>query len=744
MKRLRILLACPAILAVASISSQAAASGPVYKNAGASVSERASDLLGRMTIEEKLGQLQQLDGHADGAYREEHLKLAREGRLGSTLNVRFAGNVNKLQKEAVENSRLGIPILFAFDVIHGFRTIFPIPLGEAAQWDPELAERSASVAAAESYAAGLKWTFAPMIDIARDPRWGRIAESAGEDPYLGSAMAVARVRGFQGSDFGAQGKVMACAKHWVGYGAAEGGRDYNSTDLSQTVLRNIYYPPFKAAFAAGAATVMSAFNDLNGVPSSANNSTIGGVLRGEWKFSGFVVSDYTSVKELIAHGLAEDGGDAALKALRSGIDMEMVSTLYRDTIPAALSGGKIPAKTLDDSVRRVLEAKFRAGIFENPYIDPKLEASVLKTPQALELAEEAALSSLVLLKNEGGLLPLNPAVKKVAVIGALAGSRIDMLGSWSGDGKAEDAVTLLEGIKETVSPGTIVVYSTGCPVNGGTDKELEQAVAAASDADVIVAAVGESADMSGEAASRAFLSLPGRQLELLERLKKTGKPVVVVLFNGRPLELGWLDANVPAILEAWYPGIRGGRVVARTLFGLANPGGKLPVTFPRTVGQVPLYYNHRSTGRPTSPSDKYTSKYIDSQVEPLYPFGYGLSYSSFTLSGLSLSSAKIGPAGAVAVRVDISNISSKAGDEVVQLYIRDIAGSETRPVRELKGFKRVTLAPGEKKNVTFDLGPAELGYYYFGGFAVEPGVFKIYVATSSAGGLEAMLEVSDK
>ncbi|MFA6435135.1 MAG: glycoside hydrolase family 3 N-terminal domain-containing protein [Elusimicrobiales bacterium] len=743
MKKFLILFACLGAVLSAPVSG-GPSRGPLYKDPKVPPAKRAADLLARMTVREKLGQLQQLDGPSEGGYREEHLKLAREGGLGSTLNVRFAANVNKFQKEAVENSRLGIPLLFAFDVIHGFRTIFPIPLGEAAQWAPELAERCAAAAAAEAYAAGLKWTFAPMLDIARDPRWGRIAEGAGEDPYLGAAMAAARVRGFQGADFGAPGKVMACAKHWVGYGAAEGGRDYNSADLSQTSLRNIYYPPFKAACEAGVATVMSAFNDLNGVPSSANESAIGGVLRKEWKFGGFVVSDYTSVKELILHGLAEGPEDAALKALRAGVDMEMVSTLYRDELPAALSGGKLSMKTLDAAALRVLEAKFRAGIFEHPYIDPKLEASAFKTPPALELAEEAALKSLVLLKNEGGLLPLDPAVKKVAVIGALAAGRAEMLGSWAGDGKPEDAVSLLEGVRETVSTGTIVVYSSGCPVNGGTDEEFEKAAAAASDADVVIVAVGESADMSGEAASRAFLSLPGRQLELLERLKKTGKPVVAVLFNGRPLELGRLDANIPAVLEAWYPGVAGGRAVARTLFGLANPGGKLPVTFPRTVGQVPIYYNHRNTGRPPNAANKYSSKYLDSPVEPLYPFGYGLSYSSFALSGLALTPSTIAPDGAVKVGVEVLNLSSRTGDEVVQLYIRDLAGSETRPVRELKGFQRVTLAPGEKKRLTFELGPAELGYYYSGGFAVEPGLFRIYVSTSSEGGLEAALTVAAK
>ncbi len=720
---------------------RAAAQAPLYKDPKASPAERAADLLGRMTAEEKFGQLQQLDGLWEGDYRKEHLELAREGRLGSTLNVRFAANVNILQKEAVEHSRLGIPLLFAFDVIHGYRTIFPVPLGESAQWDPELAGKAASAAAEEAYSVGLKWTFAPMVDIARDPRWGRIVEGSGEDPYLGSRLAAARVRGFQGADFSAPGKLLACAKHWVGYGAAEAGRDYNSTNISRSALRNVYFPPFKAALDAGAATFMSAFNDLNGVPSTANKAAIAGTLRGDWGFKGFVVSDYTSVKELIAHGLAADEEDAAVKALSAGVDMEMVSTLYRDKGPAALSAGRLSLPVLDASVLRVLEMKFRAGIFEKPYIDPALETKKLLTPKTRKLALEAALKSLVLLRNTGGLLPLGPGLKKIAVVGALADSKTDMLGSWSADGKPADAVTLLEGVRETVSPGTEVVYSSGCSPSAGTDEELAKAVAAASEADVIIAAVGEEASMSGEASSRAFLSLPGRQLELLERLKKTGRPVVAVLFNGRPLELSWLDANIPAILEAWYPGTEGGRAVAQTLFGRSNPGGKLPVTFPLTLGQVPIYYAHRSTGRPPSAAEKYSSKYTDSPVEPLYPFGYGLSYSSFTYSGLSVTPAKIKADGKAIVKVAVTNSSSRSGDEIAQLYIRDAAGSETRPVRELKGFKRVTLSPGETKTLEFELGPAELGYYYEDGFAVEPGLFGVYASGSSEGGLEARLEV---
>ena len=719
----------------------AAAQVPVYKDPKAAPAARAADLLGRMTTEEKLGQLQQLDGLWEGDYRKEQLELARKGQLGSTLNVRFAANANKLQKEAVENSRLGVPVLFAFDVIHGYRVQFPVPLGESAAWDPQLAEQTASAAAAEAYSVGLKWTFAPMVDIARDPRWGRMVEGSGEDAYLGAKLAAARVRGFQGEDFSAPGKLMACAKHWVGYGAAEAGRDYNSTDISASALRNVYFPPFKAAVDAGVPTFMSAFNDLNGVPSTANKGNINGVLRGEWGFKGFVVSDYTSVNELIAHGLAADGEDAAVKALNAGVDMEMVSTLYRDKGPAALAAGRISAATLDASVLRVLELKFRAGIFEHPYIDPSLEAKSLKTPATLKLAREAAEKSLVLLKNEGGLLPLSPGLKKIAVIGALADSKLDIIGCWSADAKPADSVTLLEGIRRTVSSGTEVIYSTGCSPAAASDADMDKAVAAAAGADVIIAAVGETADMTGEATSRAFLTLPGRQLELLERLKKTGKPVVAVLFNGRPLELGWLDANLPAILEAWYPGTEGGTAIARTLFGKNNPGGKLPVTFPRTLGQVPLYYNHRATGRPTSATEKYTSRYADFTAEPQYPFGYGLSYSSFTYSGLALSTGAIRADGSLTVKFDLTNMSSRTGDEVAQVYIRDLSGSETRPVRELKGFKRVTLAPGERKTLEFELGPAELGYYYAGGYAVEPGAFEVFAASSSAGGLKTAFEV---
>lgn len=716
------------------------AEGPLYKDPKAAPAARAADLLGRMTVEEKFGQLQQLDGLWEGNYRDEHLQLAREGKLGSTLNVRTAPFANTLQKEAVEGSRLGIPVLFAFDVIHGYRTIFPVPLGESAQWDPALAEQAASVAAEEAYSVGLKWTFAPMVDIARDPRWGRIVEGSGEDAYLGSKLAAARVRGFQGADYGAPWKVMACAKHWVGYGAAEAGRDYNNTDISESALRNIYFPPFKAAVDAGVPTFMTAFNDLNGLPSTAHKRNIQGVLRSEWGFKGFVVSDYTSVKELILHGLAADGQDAAVKALSAGVDMEMVSTLYRDTGPAALAAGKISQADLDASVLRVLELKFRAGIFENPYIDPTLEAKTLKTPEKLDLALNAALKSMVLLKNEGALLPLSPEIKRVAVIGALADSRADMLGSWSADGKPADAVTLLEGIRAEVSPGTRVIYSSGA-FAGATDKDLDKAVAAARRAQVIIAVVGETFEMSGEAASKVSLALPGRQLELLARLKKTGRPVVAVVFNGRPLELGWLDENIPAVLEAWQPGTQAGLAVAQTLFGRSNPGGKLPVTFPRSVGQVPVYYGHRNTGRPPDAKEKYTSKYIDSSFKPLYPFGYGLSYSSFAFSGLAVSPASVKPDGKVQVSVEVRNVSDRAGDEVAQVYIKDEAGSETRPVRELKGFQRVTLAPGEARVLTFELGPEELGWHYAGGFAVEPGRFKVYAGSSSVGGLEGVFEV---
>ncbi|HXI24412.1 MAG TPA: beta-glucosidase BglX [Pyrinomonadaceae bacterium] len=685
-----------------------------------------------MTLEEKLGQLQQLDGEANGNYRPEHLELVRKGLLGSTLNVRGAARTNELQRAAIEQSRLQIPVLFGFDVIHGYRTIFPAPLGEASSWDPSIAETSAGIAAAEARAAGVHWTFAPMLDIARDARWGRIIEGAGEDPYLGSAFARARVRGFQGRDYSASDKVLACAKHWVAYGAAEAGRDYNTTDMSEGTLRQIYFPPFKAAVDEGVGTFMSAFNDLNGVPASANPFTLTKVLRGEWKFDGFVVSDYTAVQELIQHGLAADEAGAAQLALNAGVDMEMVSRLYNKHGAELLRSGQLSQAKIDEAVRRILRIKFRLGLFDHPYVDESRERSVILSAANLAAAREIAARSMVLLKNERETLPLSKNVKSIALIGPLADDQLDMLGSWNGDGQAADAVTLLAGIRAKV-PAAKINYAKGCDIDNDSTDGFAEAVRAARESDVVIVAVGESAAMSGEASSRATLDLPGRQLDLLKTLHATGKPVVVVLMNGRPLTINWLAENSPAILETWFAGTQAGNAMADVLFGDVNPGGKLPVTFPRAVGQEPLYYNHLNTGRPPDANNKYTSKYLDVSWTPLYPFGYGLSYTQFRLQNLQLSAESIRPDGRVTVSVEVENTGQRAGDEVVQLYIRDVVASVTRPVRELKGFQRVTLRPGEKRRVEFILTPELLGFYNRDvRFVVEPGEFRVMVGTSSA------------
>ncbi|HEY0174597.1 MAG TPA: beta-glucosidase BglX [Pyrinomonadaceae bacterium] len=744
------------------------------------VERRVEALLARMTLEEKLGQLQQSGGDIAGKAQPPLFEAARAGRLGSTLGVRGARNANELQRAAVEGTRLKIPLIFGFDVIHGYRTIFPIPLGEAASWDPAAAERSAYVAAAEARAAGLHWTFAPMVDVARDARWGRVAEGAGEDPYLGAAFARARVRGFQGPDYSAHDRLVACAKHFAAYGAAEGGRDYNTTDMSEQRLREVYFPPFKAAVDAGVATLMSAFNDVNGVPATGNRFLLTKVLRGEWGFDGFVVSDYTSVQEMIAHGYAADGADAARLGLSSGVDMEMVGRLYNEHGAALLRQNRLRMSEVDEAVRRILRIKFRAGLFERPYVEEARESSVLLSAENLRAAREVAARSLVLLKNERETLPLRKDLRTLAVVGPLADDPRAIIGSWSGDGRPQDSVTLLQAVRAKVSPRTRVVHEKGVAIEGrgvlgnydapppqpsaagGTNvaaageieparlattptgvDSIAQAVRAARDADAVVVAVGETADMSGEAASRTTLDLPGRQLDLLQAIHQTGKPYVVVLMNGRPLSIGWAAENSPAILETWFAGTRGGEAIADALFGDYNPGGKLPVTFPRAAGQQPFYYNQTATGRPPS-NEKYTSKYLDVPVPPLYPFGHGLSYTTFRLSNLRLGATRVPATGGVEVSVDVENTGRREGDEVVQIYTRDVAASRVRPVRELKGFRRVTLRPGERRTLTFRLGTAELGFYDDSmRFVVEPGAFKVTAGRSSADPetLEASFEV---
>ena len=729
------------ILALVLLIQPVPAQGPRR----AEIERRINELLVRMTLQEKLGQLQILDGEADGNFRPEHLDLIRKGLLGSTLNVRGAARANQLQRVAMNESRLKIPILFGFDVIHGYRTILPVPLAEASSFDPALAERSAAIAADEASSAGVRWTFAPMVDIARDARWGRMVEGSGEDPYLGAAMARARVLGFQGSDYSAPNRIVACAKHWVGYGAAEGGRDYNTTDISEWTLREVYFPPFKAAKDAGVGTLMSAFNDLNGVPASGNPFTLTKVLRGEWGFDGFVVSDYESVRELINHGLVTDEAGAARAGLNAGVDMEMVSRLYNRYGEQLIKDGTLSQAAIDEAVRRVLRIKFRLGLFEKPYVDEARETAALLSREHQDAAREIAARSMVLLKNDHEALPLSKSMKSVAVIGPLADSQKDMIGSWSGDGRAADVVTLLAGVKAKLSPRTRVSYTKGCEVTGDNTDGFSEAVRAAREADVTILAVGEPAEMSGEAASRSSLDLPGRQLDLIKAIHATGKPYVIVLMNGRPLTINWLAENSPAILETWFAGTQGGSAIADTVFGDVNPGGKLPVTFPRTVGQVPLYYNHRNTGRPPTADNKYTSKYLDAPWTPLFPFGYGLSYTQFQLSNLQLSAPQIFPNGQVTASVELTNTGKRAGDEVVQLYIRNVGVSRTRPVRELKGFERVTLQPGERRRVQFTLTREQLGFYDRDmRFVVEPSTFKVIVGTSSENGLESSFEVVAK
>lgn len=699
---------------------------PVYLDPSQPIDKRVEDLLTRMTLEEKIGQLCQYSG-----FTGEYEKIIMEGRIGSLLNVFGAEETNRVQKIAVEKTRLGIPLIFGLDVIHGYKTIFPIPLGLASTWDPDAVRRAASIAATEAAAEGVHWTFAPMVDIARDPRWGRIAEGAGEDPYLGSVMARALVEGFKGRDLSDLNTVVACPKHYVAYGGAEGGRDYNTVDISERTLREIYLPPFKAAIEAGAGTIMSAFNDLNGIPASANPFTLRKILREEWGFEGFVVSDWNAIGELINHGIAGDVFEAAEKALTAGVDMDMQGDVYRRALLQLAKDGKVSEERINEAVRHILKIKFRLGLFDHPYVDPERANHVVKCREHVEAALEVARKSIVLLKNEGGILPLSRDLESVAVIGPLADDREVPLGPWSCLGEPRDVVTVLEGIRSRVSPETRVLYAKGCDIDGESTGGFEEAIELAKRCKVAVMVVGESRDMSGEAACRAFLDLPGVQEELIKAVYETGVPIVEVLMNGRPLSIPWSAEHIPAIVEAWFPGIQAGYAIADVLFGSYNPGGKLPATFPRSVGQVPIYYNHKNTGRPPSP-DRWTSKYLDIPYTPLFPFGHGLSYTKFEYNDLEISPGEVGPRDMVKIKLKVKNAGSREGDEVVQLYVNDAVASVTRPVKELKGFKRITLKPGEEGTLEFVLTLEMLSFLNREmRRVVEPGLFKVMVGSSS-------------
>jgi beta-glucosidase len=674
--------------------------------------------------------------------------------LGSVLSVTDPVRIRELQRIAVEESRLKIPILFAFDTIHGFRTIFPIPLGVGASFDPEVAFDDHRHGARESAAVGLKQTYAPMVDVSHEPRWGRIAEAAGEDPYLNSVFAAARVKAIQGTDYSAPDKLVASPKHFAAYGQPESGRDYNTTDMSLQRLWNFYMPPFKAAIDAGADTAMCAFNALNGVPACGNDYLMNEILKDEWDFDGFVESDWTAVAEMRAcppktpdsgecgHGVAADGPAAAELALNSGVDSEMTSTLIRDFGEQLLNERRISMRRIDDAVRRILRIKFRAGLFENPYapFDPGETEQQMLRPDAVAAARKAAGRSMVLLRNEGGILPLDPS-KKTAVIGPLARNQHDMLGPWWGAGRDADVVTVFDGINQQ-SPGA--TFAEGCklsntepphtdPEGCGSDAGFAEAVAVAQAADQVVLALGETREMSGEAAARSTLDLPGRQEELIEAIKATGKPFAVVLFNGRPLALEDVVDDAPAILEAWFPGVQAGTAVADVVFGKVNPGGKLPASFPRRLGQVPIYYNHEPTGRPCNPDVKWNSRHRDiPSCSPLYVFGYGLSYTTFEVSNLQLSASTVSRNGSLTASATVRNVGSRIGDEVVQLYINDPVASISQPVRRLRGFERVTLNPGEARTVRFKLDKSDFGFYdNRGEFVVEPGQIDVYAGNSS-------------
>lgn len=698
---------------------------------------KIDSLLQEMTLEEKVGQLTLYTSDYDvtgPTIRENYKEDIKAGKVGAIFNAFGADYTRKLQEIAVKETRLGIPLLFGYDVIHGHKTIFPIPLGEAASWDLAAIERSAAIAAAEASAEGLHWTFAPMCDIARDPRWGRMAEGAGEDVYLGSKIAAARVKGFQGKGVGDVNAVMACVKHFAAYGAAQSGRDYHTVDMSERSLRETYLPPYKAALDAGAATVMTSFNELDGVPATGSFYLLTSILREEWGFRGFVVTDYTSIMEMIPHGVAEDTAAAAALALEAGVDMDMQSGFFNDALPRLVKEGKIKESLIDAAVRRILLKKFELGLFDDPYrySNVEREKSVVMRPEHLEASRDVARRSVVLLKNEKEVLPLSKSVKSVAVIGPLADAKREMIGSWSAAGDGSKAASLLEGIKAKVSPSTKVLYAKGCSINNDSTQRFAEAVKIARQADVVVLAVGEAALMTGEAASRASLDLPGVQQKLVEEIHKTGKPVVVVLMNGRPLTIHWIDKNIPAILEAWFPGTQAGHAVADVLFGDYNPSGKLPVTFPRSVGQVPIFYSMKNTGRPMDPNNKYTSKYLDESNDPLYPFGYGLSYTTFNYGDVSLSKTTISGNDSLTVTCRVTNAGTRAGEEVVQFYVRDLVGSVTRPVKELKGFEKITLQPGESKEVTFSLSTKDLSFYKRDmSFGVEPGKFQVFVGGNS-------------
>lgn len=762
MSRARSTLSLPraVLLALVSLVSSAQAG---QASADAAVTRRVEALLKRMTLDEKIGQLTQLGAGTPGPNKETTDELIRAGKAGSVLWTINSADIERMQRVAVKESRLGIPLLFGFDVIHGYKNVFPVPLGMAASWDAGMVERAQAMAAKESWVSGINWTFSPMVDIARDARWGRIVEGAGEDTFLGVAMARAQVRGFQGPKLGTPERVLTSVKHFAAYGAADGGRDYDSVYVPEVQLRNVYLPPFQAAVDAGAGTVMSAYMTLNDVPASGNAWLLRDVLRQEMGFKGFVISDAWAVHSLKVHGYAADEVDAAARGLSGGVSMDMGSNTYMKHLPGLIKAGKLPIKVVDDMVREVLAVKVQMGLFERPYGDLARKDTVLNDPAHRAATREAAQKSIVLLRNEGALLPLKASLKRIAVIGPLADAPEDTKGSWTVEAGA--AVTVLEGIRARWPQASVEHVRGGdmqraypLPWDGDQGKpapslmpaaemaaEQARAVQTAQQAEAVVMVLGERANMSGEAASTSDLRLGGNQQALLEAVVATGKPVVLVLLNGRPLDISWAAEHVPAIVEAWFPGTEGGNAIADVLSGAVNPGGKLPVSWPRSTGHAPVYYNHNRThADETDP--KFTSRYANLTSKPLYPFGFGLSYTSFRYSDMKLDRAAISSDGRLQVSVTVENTGAVSGDEVVQLYVHQRSGSTARPVRELKGFQRVTLAAGEKRVVSFSLGADELKFWspVTRRWGVEAGVRDVWVGGDSLAGLRGEFEVKGR
>ena len=733
--------------------SMMACSQPAGSGKGDAVEKQVEALLGKMTLQEKIGQMNQLSPFGPP---EEIAGQIRNGEVGSLLNITDPAIVNQIQKVAVEESRLGIPLLMSRDVIHGYKTIFPIPLGQAATFNPQIVQDGARVAAIEASANGIRWTFAPMIDISRDPRWGRIAESCGEDPYLSSVMGVAMVKGFQGDSLNDPTSIAACAKHFIGYGAAEGGRDYNSTFIPERQLRNVYFPPFEAAAKAGCATFMTSFNDNDGIPSTGNSFILKDVLRDEWKYDGMVVTDWASTAEMISHGFCKDEKEAALKSVDAGIDMEMVSGTFIRHLEELVKEGKISEAAINNAVRNILRLKFRLGLFDNPYVNT--DQHVKYAPEHLAKAKEAAEQSVILLKNDRETLPFTDKIRTIAVVGPLADAPHDQMGTWVFDGEKAHTQTVLAALKEMYGDKVQFIYEPG--LGYSRDKNtgnITKAVSAATRADAVLVCVGEESILSGEAHSLADLHLQGAQSELITALTKTGKPLVTVIMAGRPLTIEQEVNQSDAVLYAFHPGTMGGPAIADLLFGKVAPSGKTPVTFPKMVGQIPVYYAHNNTGRPASRQETLidaipleagqtslgcTSFYMDAGFDPLFPFGYGLSYTTFGYDNLQLPTDKLAANGTLEISFDLTNTGKYDGTEVVQLYVQDIFGSVTRPVKELKGFQRVSLKQGEKKTVTFSLPVKELAFWNIDmQKVVEPGEFNLWVGPNSAEGLQTTFTV---